>query len=70
MKNNLVLKKSIYRLSDIEDAMDAYVDICAFGFSEVEDAYVLEVLSKGATIELIKKEFENYLIGLSGRNVY
>lgn len=70
MKSSLSLKKRIYDIGKIKVAMIAYKDICTFQIKEDENTYLLTIEDSVADVNIIMKEFENYLIGISGAYGY
>lgn len=70
MINDLVLSKNIYTLENILLAIDAYSSICEIIIEEKSEYYVL-IINKCILDPIVAcKEFENYLIGLSGKYGY
>lgn len=63
--SELRLKKEIFRLSDVEQTIGAFSDLCTVSIQEQEDIYCCLFCDCRYDIEETVKEFENYLIDLS-----
>lgn len=66
--NDLTLKKELFQLTNIEQTIDAFADLCTVLVSEQENTYICVFLDCRYDYENTVKEFENYLIDLSYKN--
>lgn len=65
MKNNILnLKKEIYSLDNINEAVGAYKDICSIDITEIDNEYILCFVDTKYDANKTMNEFENYLIAL------
>lgn len=67
MSNRLALNKNIYELSYIMKTISAFSSICRVSVQENDSDFVCSFFCESEYLEQIHKEFENYLIGLSGK---
>lgn len=63
--NKLKLNKEIYSRNDIEATASAFEKIADFFIDEDSLNWVCAINNPKANVNRIKKEFENYLIGVS-----
>ena len=64
MDNKLYLHNKIYDVYSIQEAVNDYQGICRMELTKMEDYYCLVIRESKADVELVKREFTNYVIGL------
>ena len=70
MKNKLFLRKEIYSIYFIEQAISDYRHICTVDIENTNDYYICAIKNAVTDLQLIMNEFEDYLIGLIGKNEF
>ena len=63
--NELLLKKELYRKTDIDQVIEAFQPLGLFVLSEFQDYYSLMIIDNKLPLEKTIREFENYLINLA-----
>lgn len=70
MENSGYFSKQIYEKGNIKQAIRDFGAISELNLHENEDYFSLEIFTCKTDKGLLLKEFENYLIGISGKNGY
>ena len=65
--NSFKLSKCFYTAEMMIQVANAFSGICRLDIKEESSFFKINVLQCEASVDLLKKEFENYAIGLSGR---
>ena len=66
--NEIMLKKELFRFSNIQQSIVAFSDLCIITVYEQDNAYLCTFTGCKYDTEETVREFENYLIDLSYKN--